>query len=55
MDVDDGCRREKINVNTTENRKDGGKAWRPKCASPRLVYDFALFETFMHVHVRAFK
>ena len=28
------------------------KAWRPKCAAPRLVYDSTLFfETFMHVRV----
>ena len=27
------------------------EAWWPKCAAPRLVYDSALFETFMHVYV----
>ena len=28
------------------------EAWRPKCAARRLVYDSALFKTFMHVYVR---
>ena len=41
-------------VDATENRKED--AWRPKCAAPRLVYDFALFfETFMHVYVRTIR
>ena len=38
-------------VDATETAKK--KAWRQKCAAPRLVYDSALFfETCMYVNVR---